>query len=363
MKKFIVIVLYVLAASSTSAQNLTDISSDLKEVDLGLSVNWAGWNIGANSPEQAGDFYAWGELSTKDAYTYDNSLYHGEEVGYIGGNPKYDIASKRWGDGWRMPNLDEVMELNEKCKFQWGVYKGMPGMKVTGPNKQSIFLPAGGCKADDGSGRSKLLEYKSSGTYRTATPNEGSLYDTWSFDVSKSMLSAREFADNRYDGELIRAVHARTNGAEKKSEIEIYNDQVAKRAQEEWEKNNQRTKQKSNNGYSNNAQNDLKILDILDQIDDQINEEKQITSKKLSEYYTAYSKHGATMPAFSYRTDALKSIQIVKNLCEKALNYINQIKTIDQEPLRGHFQLQLEASEKLYMETYNLGMDDRMKLH
>lgn len=233
MKKFIFTLIYAFAVSISFAQSITGIADGLKEVDLGLSVNWAGWNIGASSPEQVGNYYAWGELNTKDTYTYDNSLYHGEEVGYIGGNPDYDVARAKWGQGWRLPNLEEVMELNEKCKFQWGVYRGMPGMKITGPNKQSIFLPAGGCKGEGSDGRMGVQGYKSFGMYRTATPNEGGLYDTWSFDISKLMLEANAFADNRYTGELIRAVRAKSTGAEKKSEIERYNDEVRKRNEEE----------------------------------------------------------------------------------------------------------------------------------
>lgn len=119
-----------------------------------------------------------------------------------------------------------------------------------------------------------------------------------------------------------------------------------------------------NSGYSADAQSDLRILDTLEGIEQQIAQEKQNTSKKLSDYYSAYCQYGATMPAHSYRTEALRSISEVKRLCSRALNYVNQLKTIDGSDLRNHFKMQLDASETLYNETYNLGIEDeRLKLH
>lgn len=119
-----------------------------------------------------------------------------------------------------------------------------------------------------------------------------------------------------------------------------------------------------NSGNNADSQNDLRILDALEGIEQQIAQEKQNTSKKLSDYYSAYCQYGATMPAHSYRTVALRSISEVKRLCSRALNYVNQLKTIDGSDLRNHFKMQLDASETLYNETYNLGIEDeRLKLH
>ena len=76
-------------------------------VDLGLSVKWATCNVGANAPEEYGDYYAWGETATKSEYTEDNSLTDGLSIselqsqGIIDGNsnlmPQHDAARANWG--------------------------------------------------------------------------------------------------------------------------------------------------------------------------------------------------------------------------------------------------------------------------
>ena len=62
-------------------------------VDLGLSVKWATCNVGAESPEEYGDYFAWGETTTKTEYTYENSKTYGKNIGDIAGNPAYDAAT------------------------------------------------------------------------------------------------------------------------------------------------------------------------------------------------------------------------------------------------------------------------------
>ena len=44
----------------------------VKLIDLGLSVRWASANVGARSEKEAGTYYAWGELMTKDDFTKKN---------------------------------------------------------------------------------------------------------------------------------------------------------------------------------------------------------------------------------------------------------------------------------------------------
>ena len=123
---------------------------DEKEVDLGLSVKWAAWNVGASSPEQYGGYYAWGETEEKSDYDYDTYKYYNNQTGNyinIGSNisgTQYDVATVKWGNGWRMPTKEEIQELYDKCKFEVYTYNGVKGCKVTGPNGNSIFLPAAG---------------------------------------------------------------------------------------------------------------------------------------------------------------------------------------------------------------------------
>lgn len=128
-------------------------------VDLGLSVFWATCNVGAESPEDYGGYYAWGETEEKSDYTPltykyylgdldgDGYYYDSNEYQHIGSNisgTSYDVAHVKWGGSWRMPTLSEIQELCNKCSWQWTSVNGVKGQKVTGPNGNSIFLPAAG---------------------------------------------------------------------------------------------------------------------------------------------------------------------------------------------------------------------------
>ena len=128
-------------------------------IDLGLPsrTKWATYNIGANSPEENGNYYAWGDIGVKSKYDY--STCHTEDIGGSkaatekmceAGNLKslYDAASVNWGSSWHMPTCTEIMELTEKCTWTWITYKGKNGYRGVGPNGKSIFLPAAGYKFD-----------------------------------------------------------------------------------------------------------------------------------------------------------------------------------------------------------------------
>lgn len=115
-------------------------------VDLGLpsGVKWAIGNIGASSPEEAGDYYAWGELTTKDDYSQSN--YHiATAPPDISGNINHDVAIKNWGNNWRMPKNEDFQELIDNCKFEELTENGKKCLKVTSnKNSKSILLPAAG---------------------------------------------------------------------------------------------------------------------------------------------------------------------------------------------------------------------------
>ena len=113
-------------------------------VDLGLSVKWATCNVGASTPGRYGNYYAWGETSTKSNYGYDNSASYGKSWSDIGGNSSRDAATANWGGSWRMPTKAEFQELIDNCTWTWTTQNGHKGYKVTGKNGQSIFLPAAG---------------------------------------------------------------------------------------------------------------------------------------------------------------------------------------------------------------------------
>lgn len=130
--------------SLDAASATTGMHNGHEWVDLGLSVLWATCNVGASSPSEYGDYYAWGETVTKSNYTEDNSKTYNKNVSDISGNPEYDVATAKWGENWRMPMKEELEELANKCKWQWTELDGRNGYNVTGPSGNSIFLPASG---------------------------------------------------------------------------------------------------------------------------------------------------------------------------------------------------------------------------
>ena len=168
-------------------------------VDLGLSVRWATCNVGASIPSEYGDYYAWGEIETKTKYTEENSVTSGVELDDISGNPQYDVATANWGEGWRMPTNDEYRELLYECDWEWTFLDGMAGCKVTGPNGNSIFLPAAGRRYE-----SSLLFVGERGYYCTSTPLESDLLLAFCLRFVDGSYYVDWYV--RYDGYSVRPV-------------------------------------------------------------------------------------------------------------------------------------------------------------
>lgn len=129
---------------------ITDASEDEERcsTDLGLSVDWACYNVGAAKPYQYGNYYAWGEKETKKEYTADK--YKLPSKHNIAGNTDYDVATT-WNrgknSGWRMPTKAEIQELIDNCTMEWVTEHKVKGMRFTSKiNGNSIFLPAAGNK-------------------------------------------------------------------------------------------------------------------------------------------------------------------------------------------------------------------------
>lgn len=144
-----------------------------KYVDLGLSVKWAAYDIGANSATELGHFFAWGETQPKKGYSWDTYKFavpykspesgtrsfdngYGKEYELtkynLDPNSEYydgkntldlidDAAHMAWGGNWRMPTVSECNELVEKCEWTWTEYLGVYGYDVKGPNGNRMFWP------------------------------------------------------------------------------------------------------------------------------------------------------------------------------------------------------------------------------
>ena len=117
-------------------------------VDLGLSVLWSAYNLGANSPEEKGEQFSWGETKPKDSYSTRNYLYYDNDKAMyidIGDNicgTQYDAATVNLGSNWRMPTKNELQELLDKCSNEWTQMNGCNGIKFTASNGNYIFIPA-----------------------------------------------------------------------------------------------------------------------------------------------------------------------------------------------------------------------------
>ena len=185
-------------------------------VDLGLSVKWAAYNVGATKPEEYGDYYSWGEVVTKNDYTESKYKFtyidsYGcveyslpEGLSDISGT-KYDAATANWGKEWRMPTKLELMELEDQSTAVWTSYNGIDGMRIIGPNGNSIFLPSGGYRSEYG-GKGK----GGSGKYWTSTTdngwsNKGAFIYSWGRDALGNKNVGIN-AEIKYLGMPIRAV-------------------------------------------------------------------------------------------------------------------------------------------------------------
>lgn len=136
-------------------------------VDLGLSVKWAPYNVGATRPEQYGDYFAWGETRPKAIYSWDNykwlqdnqltkyvtDSYYGSVDNKFYLDPEDDAAHVNWGGNWRMPSLTEFEELYENCTMTPETVNGVEGFrftsKIEGYKDASIFFPSAGDYYDD----------------------------------------------------------------------------------------------------------------------------------------------------------------------------------------------------------------------
>ena len=134
----------------TADRTATSVGGTVGEaVDLGLSVKWASWNVGASTPEETGGLYGWAD-PTGAKWSRSNDDFPNANPPSDIQNTDYDIAHVQWGKEWFIPSDTERKELVEKCKWTRTTLNGVDGYKVSSTtNGNSIFLPCTGYR--DGS--------------------------------------------------------------------------------------------------------------------------------------------------------------------------------------------------------------------
>lgn len=206
-------------------------------VDLGLpsGLKWATMNIGANTPEDYGDYFAWGETEPyyEDGHSQDiwswnwktgKTGYNWESYNWCqryafcltkyNSNPNFgtvdykqtleladDIAHVKWGGSWRMPTTEEQDELLSKCTWTWTCQNGVLGYKITGSNGKSIFFPAAGYRLND-----DLHGVSSDGRYWSSSLDAKYSKPYCAYILSFASSTIRYESNDRIFGLPIRAV-------------------------------------------------------------------------------------------------------------------------------------------------------------
>lgn len=153
-----------------------DPETQYEYVDLGLpsGVKWATCNVGATNSVECGNYYAWGEIATKEDYSSATCTSYGKDLGVISGNPEYDAATAEWGSAWRTPKLEDMYELVTQCEWIWSEQNEIAGFNVVSKtNGNHIFLPAAGwmnTEAAAAAGVEGVMDQGKWGYYWTATP-------------------------------------------------------------------------------------------------------------------------------------------------------------------------------------------------
>ena len=199
------------------AQGNTNQENGYEYVDLGLSVKWATCNVGASTPEEYGDYFAWGETQPKDYYdwstykwcngkfTSQTKYCTNSTFGTVDNKTTLDLiddaARANWGGSWRMPTDAELTELCTECTWTWTTENGVNGYRVTsnkeGYTDKSIFLPAAGCRLDSSLGNAGSRGcYWSSSLYTSSNVAYGLLFTS----------SSVHRYNNRYYGQSVRPV-------------------------------------------------------------------------------------------------------------------------------------------------------------
>ena len=198
----------------------TPPSTTHEYVDLGLTSKtlWATCNVGATAPEGYSNYYAWGETKTKSTYNWTTYQYcngTSSSVVNIGtdiAGTSYDAATKEWGSGWVMPSVVQITELLNQCKMSLATVNNVKGLRFTGPNGKSIFVPMTGYKVDatlyKAGEQTYLWSYRKDLVTNVAY-KAGALY----LERSSTSAKTKSTQAQRRTGSPVRAVRASSAGA------------------------------------------------------------------------------------------------------------------------------------------------------
>ena len=226
MKKLLLAALAAMMCGSVSAQSIYSKYSECPEgaVDLGIvmvqedgttyRVFWGTCNIGAGSPEEVGDFFAWGEVEPKDNYNWDNYKLADKYIipdrgSYIGPAMRLDleddVAHVKLSGNWRMPTMGEWLALMKQCDWEYETAGKHGGYRVRSREnpENSIFLPIGGMRFVD-----ELFDYgdEPSAHYWSSNVLLGNTLSAWSFSFNKLIISPYQNASYRHYGFSVRPV-------------------------------------------------------------------------------------------------------------------------------------------------------------
>lgn len=202
--------------AGTDPLGLCKDSNHPHAIDMGDGIKWSCCNVGAKSPIDYGDYFAWGETKTKGEYnwkTYELSNRSGKKMKKYCKSSSYgtvdnktqlefsdDAARANWGGTWRMPTIDELNTLNSNCTWTWTTIGGRKGYKVTAKNGNVLFLPAAGYRDD-----TSLNFVGSYGNYWSSSLDTSSSYGArvLSFGSSNHYTG---YYNYRYYGQSVRPV-------------------------------------------------------------------------------------------------------------------------------------------------------------
>jgi len=186
-------------------------------IDLGLSVKWATCNIGANKPEEYGNYYGWGEPTGTDVFDDSepvdklNKRFPARADRFLPPysiiNTSRDIANYNWGEKWRMPTKKEAQELIDKCEIQY--HKSIIGkkiVKVIGPNGNFIIIPSAGFL--DGTRGNWKLDHHEYSIYLYIGELYSSSVSTYGYENEGAYLFIGDTYDKKYDKVKEKKVNA-----------------------------------------------------------------------------------------------------------------------------------------------------------